>query len=125
MPGFNDPLIPQRYLERAQSALDSPALGRSPWEARLRGFGAGALEGLYNQITPMNLGMAAIPALGAMGRTAGAARSGLQAAAPIMDEAGRSLGALAKAGPVAKGLTRNVPQGAEQAYIDYIRQHIR
>lgn len=32
-----------------QNAIDAPALERSPWEARLRGFAAGALGGVGNR----------------------------------------------------------------------------
>ncbi len=46
----NTPLLPSMGQH-----LDDPTLNRSPWEARLRGFGSGALEGLRSLSTPMSL----------------------------------------------------------------------
>jgi len=52
---LTQPLVPESAVRPLQDAIDSPSLERSPWEARLRGFGAGALEGLRQQTTPLNL----------------------------------------------------------------------
>lgn len=49
------PLLPQSAIQPAQDALDSPSLDRSPWQARLGGFAAGALGGLRNLTTPANI----------------------------------------------------------------------
>ena len=72
---FTTPLVPPSVIKPAQDAIDTPTADRGPWEARLRGFGAGALEGLRQQTSPLGLaGLAAsaIPA-GVMGRVAGGA----------------------------------------------------
>ncbi len=92
MPGPFEPIVPKSAIQPAQDYLDTPSLERGPWEARLRGFGAGALEGLRGQTSPANLvgllasgvGGRAIPALkGAAGAVGGLARAiprGFQAA---------------------------------------------
>lgn len=82
------PLVPKSWVDPMANAIDAPALDRSPMEARLRGFGAGALEGLREQTSPLNLALAALPyvrgaAYGARGAAAGA--GAMKAAAPTMD----------------------------------------
>lgn len=72
----NTPMVPQSAIQPAQDLLDSPSLDRSPLEASIRGFGAGALEGVRGLTTPLNMGAMAIPALRALGR-------GRTAAAPM------------------------------------------
>ena len=70
--GFaNTPLV---NADGAADAIDSPSVERSPMEARVRGFGAGALQGLAGMSTPLNIGMAAMPAMGAMMRGGQAAK---------------------------------------------------
>lgn len=73
----NTSLVPEGLLHGAQDLIDSPSLERSPMEARIRGFGAGALEGLANQITPMNVALQALGTkvpFGALKNWGGAAR---------------------------------------------------
>lgn len=88
MPGFFDPLLPQSAIQPAQEALDKRRLNQSPLEAQIRGFGAGALEGLRGLTSPAQLlGLAgmAVPG-GAMARFAPKALQGLsRAAGPTMD----------------------------------------
>ena len=92
------PLIPEAPVRRAQEYLDTPTLEREPWEARLRGFGAGALEGLRGLSSPAELagiGAMAIPGAGAAGgigrgmarasRMAPEALQGLSRALPTID----------------------------------------
>lgn len=55
MPGIFDPLIPQSWIDPLQQRLDQRRLDQSPEEARLRGFGAGALEGLRGLSSPASL----------------------------------------------------------------------
>ena len=89
MPGPLDflttPLVPEAPVRRLQERMDAPTLDRSPWEARLRGFGAGALEGLRGQTSPMALaGM--LPLVGGAMRAPGAAQ-GLSRAAQGLSRA--------------------------------------
>jgi len=93
--GANTPVIPQETIQPWQDALDHPTLDRSPMEASLRGFGAGAMEGVREQLTPFNLMAASVPlasklasvggrAVGS-GVESGAALAGLRKAAPTID----------------------------------------
>ena len=64
MPGVFDPLVPQSAIDPLQELLDRRRLDQSPLEAQVRGFGAGALEGLRGLTSPASLaGM--IPGAGA------------------------------------------------------------
>lgn len=87
-----DPIIPQAPVKRIQDAIDSPSLERSPMEARLRGFGAGALEGLRQQITPVGIASMLMPYLkpGAALAKAGGATRGLAEVVPEVVEAARA-----------------------------------
>lgn len=134
MPGpidfLNQSLIPKQYVQKAQAALDTPSLERSPWEARLRGFGAGALEGLAEQITPLNiagLAMAGMP--GANPRVLGALKYGLEgvglgraskAASGAIQGASRAIPQLERYAPVAETLGETLPEftavGGEALY---------
>jgi len=83
-----DPMISEETIAPAQDYIDSPSLDRSPWQARVAGFGAGALEGLRQQITPAQALLSAIPggaALRGLGRGAKVATQGLRKAAPTLD----------------------------------------
>lgn len=63
----NTPIIDEETIQPYQDMVDSPSLERSPMEARMRGFGAGAMEGMRQLATPLNMGMmAAGPAIGMM-----------------------------------------------------------
>lgn len=56
MPNWlTNPLLPKSTIEPIQDAIDSPSLDRSPLEAGVRGFGAGALEGLRQFTSPLQL----------------------------------------------------------------------
>lgn len=57
----NSPIIPQEYADQAADFYDSPSLDRSPNEARLAGFGAGALQGANSLLTPLNIGLSMLP----------------------------------------------------------------
>lgn len=90
------PLVPESAIKPAQDWLDTPTPDRSPWEARLRGFGAGALEGLRGQTSPANLaGLGAsfiAPGAGTLMKGvegAGGTVSGLSRALPMLSEADR------------------------------------
>ena len=77
---LTEPLVPEAPVRRLQEQIDAPELERSPWEARLRGFGAGALEGLRGLSSPMALaGM--LPA-GRLATTAARGAQGLSRAIP-------------------------------------------
>lgn len=53
--GIFEPLVPQSAIEPLQRKLDQRRLDQSPEEAQLRGFGAGALEGLRGLTSPASL----------------------------------------------------------------------
>ena len=52
---LTEPLVPEAPVRRLQEQIDAPTLERAPWEARARGFGAGALEGLRGLTSPLSL----------------------------------------------------------------------
>lgn len=131
MPNYlNTPLIPAAPVKAAQAAIDTPNLNRSPWEARIRGFGAGALEGLRNLSTPTNLAstaLLAVPGVGeasALGRVASEAPEaiqGLSKAIPAAETLGESLPEFTAVGGeglynVAKGAVKGVMDPVEAAY---------
>lgn len=78
------PLVDEETIAPYQDALDSPTLGRSPMAARMRGFGAGAMEGMRGMTDPLSLASMAMPGLGAL---KGMGRAGQMAAkaAPTID----------------------------------------
>lgn len=92
----NTSLIPDSMAQPVEDAIDHPTLDRSPLEASLRGFGAGALEGLRQQVTPLNAlalltgseGGSAVKSLTGLGKAAPGASSAVQGAA----SAGRAMG---------------------------------
>jgi hypothetical protein len=49
---FTDPLLPQSAVQPLQDKLTEPSLTQSPWMAALKGFGAGALEGVRGMTSP-------------------------------------------------------------------------
>ena len=59
------PLVPETAVAPAVASLTTPKLDQSPWMARLKGFGAGALEGVREQTSPLNLISAAMIPSGA------------------------------------------------------------
>lgn len=75
------PVVSKQAIQPMQEALDAPSLERSPMEAQLRGFGAGALEGLRGLTTPLNIGSAVMGGslASGMGRLAGAAGEAMPA----------------------------------------------
>ena len=130
MPGPFDPLVPQSWIKPLQDKLDTRSLDESVVGAQLRGFGAGALEGLRGLTSPANLaGMIPSAGLGAklaprmMTRMAAPAMEliedlpAVQQVMPHMDEVNelistlkQNLGSVPRshsipnAGPVIKGL---------------------
>lgn len=85
------PLVDEETIAPYQDALDHPTLERSPMEARLRGFGAGAMEGVRSMTDPLSIASFAIPGMHSlMGAARGAEgiAGGVRAAkalAPTMD----------------------------------------
>lgn len=51
----NEPLLPQGAIQPMQDRLEQPHLDQSPMMARVKGFGSGALSGLRNLTSPINL----------------------------------------------------------------------
>lgn len=70
MPGYREPLLPRSAIQPLQESLDRRSLEQSPLEAQIKGFGAGALEGLRNLTSPkslIDLGITfAVPEYGAL-----------------------------------------------------------
>lgn len=99
--GLVTPMVPKRAIQPVQDWIDSPTGDYGPVEARLRGFGAGALEGLRGFTTPVDVAAAALP-IGLIGR-------GM-----------RNLGRGAQNAPEAiQGLQRAIPD--ELPWDDFIR----
>ena len=94
----NKSLIPQGTVQGAQDAIDSPSLNRSPMEARLRGFGAGALGGAANQISPV--GIASVLPMGRMANLGG-----------------KALGAMERAPEAFQGLANVTPDLVQAAHV--------
>lgn len=100
----NEPLVPEAPVKQLGEQMTTPVLDENPWWARAKGFGAGALEGLRGQTSPLNIASNLamfVPGAGivgkgaqAMGETAqaGKAAGGGGAMAGLM-EAAPSLGA--------------------------------
>lgn len=90
--GYNfatTPLVDEESIRPAQDMIDpGPSMDRSPMEARMRGFGAGALEGMRGLTTPLDLAAVAMPmagrAISGLKGMMGAGRAA-QAAGPTMD----------------------------------------
>jgi hypothetical protein len=66
--GATTPLVSEEAAAPYINAVDSPSLERSPVEAGIRGFGAGALEGLRGMTTPLDLAGFAAGGIGAGAR---------------------------------------------------------
>lgn len=134
MPDYNTPLIPAAPVKRLQDAIDTPTLERSPWEARVRGFGAGALDGLRNLSSPANLvsiGSLLVPGMGeGVGLAKGAkavsgAAQGLSDGLPSIQAVSEGVNGLRQAMPTAREVTgllgqmgsnlKNVPTSAMKA----------
>lgn len=98
-------VIPQSVIQPTQDSLTEPHLDQSPTMARIKGFGAGALQGLRDQLTPSNIAAAAMPALpGANPRFLGLAQKLLSRAPEAAEGASQAI----------LGLSRALP-GAEEA----------
>ena len=86
--GFNfatTPLVDEETIQPYQDMMDAPTLERSPMEARFRGFGAGALEGLRGMTTPMDLAGMAAGGAGALASRFGRAGRVATRMAPTLD----------------------------------------
>ena len=80
-----EPMVDDETID----SIDAPALDRSPFEAKMRGFGAGVADGLQEFTSP--LGIASLMGGGgALGHAAKAAR-GVSAAAKAAPNMGRSI----------------------------------
>jgi hypothetical protein len=101
MAWWNEPLVPEAPVRRAQEAIDTPTVGRQPWEARLKGFGAGALEGLRGLTSPIEL--AGIAGLGLGG---GAALRGAGEAAEMAPAVASRMSELIQGGQQARTAAR-------------------
>jgi hypothetical protein len=113
----NEPLVPQGAIKPMQDALDSPSLERSPFEAQLRGFGAGAMEGLRGLTSPLNLAAMAIPG----GRGARGVLGAAEEAGPSLMRGAEEVGQVMPSMGDVEGLLgqmrnnlRHVPMSAEK-----------
>jgi hypothetical protein len=80
--GATTSVVPQRFTDAAADSVDSPTADRAPWEARMRGFGAGAIEGAADQLNPLNIIASLVPGYRAV-RGAWGIGKGAQAAAGV------------------------------------------
>lgn len=96
---WNDPLLPKGAIAPAQEMLDQRYLDQSPNMARLRGFGAGALEGLRDLTTPTSLA-----SLLPMGKAFGAGAKALSFAPKLARAAGPTMQILEDATPIAQAM---------------------
>jgi hypothetical protein len=99
----NKPLLPQGAVQPAQDALQARQGDSVPW-AQAKGFGSGALEGLRDLTSPLNLaGIATLPFGG--GAAAGAARGAAEAGPALrgLGAVGEGLGAAARGGALPAG----------------------
>ena len=79
------PLVDEETIQPYQDMMDAPILERSPMEARMRGFGAGALEGLRGMTTPLDLAGMAAGGMGALASRMGRGARGVGRAANSFD----------------------------------------
>lgn len=77
------PLVPEGAIAPIQDAIDHPTLNRQPWQARIQGFEAGALEGLRQQTDPLSL--AGFASMLPIGKLMGGAGKGVKAAQGILE----------------------------------------
>lgn len=106
------PIVPEGPVSKFNDTLTTPHLHQSPGMARLKGFGAGALEGLRGLTSPLQLaGMAGLggSVIGAL-RAAGGAAGGLGEAASAMGRAGPAMETLGEVSP------EFTPVGGEEMY---------
>lgn len=108
---YTTPLVTPEAIKPLQDRLDSPSLERSPMEARIRGFGAGALEGLRGFTSPAEMaGLAAlaVPGIGMMrgaGRVAESAPRAIRGLSRAIPAAGEAL-------PSIRGAARGLREGS-------------
>jgi hypothetical protein len=103
----NEPLIPEEPVRQLQESMTTPHLDENPWWARAKGFGAGALEGLRGQSSPMNIASnlaMLVPGAGLIGKGAQAARGGAALA-----EAPQAVEGLGRMGGAMSGLMHAAP----------------
>lgn len=117
----NEPLIPEAPVRAAQESMTTPVLDENPWWARAKGFGAGALEGLRGQSSPMNIASnlaMLVPGAGVIGKGAQAARGGAALAeAPQAARGASAMAGLVDAAPQAlHDLAEFAPVGGEAAW---------
>ncbi len=81
------PLVDEDTIAPYQDALDAPSEQRSPFEAQLRGFGAGAMEGVRRMTSPLEMGSMMLGGGAAFAGLRGAGRAGqaISRLAPTMD----------------------------------------
>lgn len=102
------PLVPQSAIQPAVSSLTEPKLDQSPMMARIKGFGAGALEGLRGQTSPLNL--AALATLPMGGGAARGAVAGAEGLARVIPEVVEAAPAVKQVMPMADDVTRLAAQ---------------
>lgn len=112
---LTDPLVPEEPVRKLQERMTTPVLDENPLWAQVKGFGAGALEGLRGQTSPLNIASnlaMLVPGAGMIGR-GGAAL----AEAPQVAKAGGAMAGLAEAAPQALHTAAEfAPVGGEGAW---------
>lgn len=80
------PLVPKEAIEPMQTAMTEPHLDENPLLTRVKGFGAGALEGLRGMTTPVDIASYAAPYVGRAVKGGSAVAHGAEAL-PALGEA--------------------------------------
>lgn len=121
----NEPLIPEAPVRQLQESMTTPHLDESPLWAKVKGFGAGALEGLRGQSSPVNIASnlaMLVPGAGIIGKGAQAARGGAavmeapQAARGLAAGEGALAGLMEAAPQVLHHAAEFAPVGGEEAF---------
>lgn len=117
------PLVSPEDQELTMNAIDAPSLDRSPMEASLRGFAAGAMKGFGDMSSPASIAgligggggaMGGLRALGRAGKVAGPTLDiidtpAIQQVAPAADDVTSLIGDMQR--NLAKIPRRGAPQG--------------
>lgn len=116
---LTEPLVPEEPVRKLQEKMTTPVLDENPLWAQVKGFGAGALEGLRGQTSPLNIASnlaMLIPGAGVVGRGGAALAEAPQAAAQF-GKAGGAMAGLAEAAPQAlHDVAEFAPVGGESAW---------
>ena len=115
----NNPLVPKSAIQGTQDYLEEPQLEQSPWMARMKGFGSGALEGLRGLTSPINL--AGIASMGIGGGVGAGARMAEEAPA-LVSGVSRAMPAFSRITPdlveAGQGIRQALPTAADTSALE-------